>query len=174
MLAVLHNSLNSPYFPVLIILIFVCVFIGLQMYTPGLNSIKSQKVGDFLTSLTLLSSYMKSRVTNGAVSCKKKDVLNLTLVEYKKYADSLTEGFMEAEKLLQEERIFVDDDVPYSTQLIPLSAICAAQFFSYSLRGEDDPKKKGTTGLGAIQLIATELKKLTSVSFSVVYSLFIT
>lgn len=72
---------------------------------------------------------MKSRVTNGAVSCKKKDVLNLTLVEYKKYADSLTEGFMEAEKLLQEERIFVDDDVPYSTQLIPLSAICAAQFF---------------------------------------------
>lgn len=125
MLAVLHNSFNSPYFPVLIILIFVCVFIGLQMYTPGLNSIKSQKVGDFLTSLTLLSSYMKSCVTNGAVSCKKKDVLNLTLVEYKKYADSLTEGFMEAEKLLQEERIFVDDDVPYSTQLIPLSAICA-------------------------------------------------
>ena len=46
-------------------------------------------------------------------------------MEYKKYADSLTEGFMEAEKLLQEERIFVDDDVPYSTQLIPLSAICA-------------------------------------------------
>lgn len=80
---------------------------------------------DFLTSLTLLSSYKKSRITNGAVSCKKKDVLNLTLVEYKKYADSLTEGFMEAEKLLQEERIFVDDDVPYSTQLIPLAAICA-------------------------------------------------
>ena len=36
-----------------------------------------------------------------------------------------SKGFMEAEKLLQEERIFVDDDVPYSTQLIPLSAICA-------------------------------------------------
>lgn len=77
---------------------------------------------DFLTSLTLLSSYMKG----GTVSCKKKDVLNLPLEEYKKYADTLTEGFMEAEKLLQEERIFVDDDVPYSTQLIPLAAICSA------------------------------------------------
>jgi hypothetical protein len=94
------------------------------MYTPGLNSIKSQKVGDFLTSLTLLSSYMKSCVTNGAVSCKKKAVLNLTLEEYKKYADSLTEGFMEAEKLLQEERIFVSRDLPYSTQLIPMAALC--------------------------------------------------
>ena len=46
MISTLHDSFNSPYFPVLIILIFVCVFIGLQMYTPGLNSIKSQKVGD--------------------------------------------------------------------------------------------------------------------------------
>lgn len=40
------DLINSPYFPVLIILIFVCIFICLQIYTPGLNSIKSQKVGD--------------------------------------------------------------------------------------------------------------------------------
>lgn len=75
---------------------------------------------DFLTALTLLSSYK----SGGTVSCKKKDVLNITLDEYKKYADSLSDGFSLAEKLLKEERIFDNRDLPYSTQLIPLSAIC--------------------------------------------------
>lgn len=74
---------------------------------------------DFLTALTLLSSFR----SGGTVSCKKKDVLNLTLGEYKKYADDLCEGFSLAEKLLKEERIFASRDLPYSTQLIPLSAI---------------------------------------------------
>lgn len=75
---------------------------------------------DFLSACTLLSSYKKG----GTISCKKKDVLNLSLIEYKKYADSLTNGFIEAEKLLQEERIFVSKDLPYSTQLIPLAVLC--------------------------------------------------
>ena len=75
---------------------------------------------DFLTACTLLSSYLKG----GTVSCKKKDVLNLTLTEYKKYADVLSEGFVEAEKLLQEERIFDHSNLPYTTQLIPLAVLC--------------------------------------------------
>lgn len=75
---------------------------------------------DFLTALTLLSSFK----AGGTVSCKKKDVLALTLDEYKKYADSLCNGFLLAEKLLQEERIFSSYDLPYSTQLVPLSAVC--------------------------------------------------
>lgn len=75
---------------------------------------------DFLTALTLLSSFMDGKT----VSCKKKDVLGLSLATYKKYADSLCEGFVIAEKLLKEERIFSSRDLPYSTQLIPLSAIC--------------------------------------------------
>lgn len=75
---------------------------------------------DFLTSLTLLSSYKRG----GTVSCKKKDVLNLSLQDYLTYADALTAGFVEAEKILQEERIFVSRDLPYTTQLIPLAALC--------------------------------------------------
>lgn len=75
---------------------------------------------DFLTALTLLASYE----AGGTVSCKKKDVLQLTLDQYKKYADKLTQGFKNAEKLLMEERIFYSRDLPYSTQLIPLSVIC--------------------------------------------------
>lgn len=75
---------------------------------------------DFLTALTLLSSFK----TGGTVSCKKKDVLSLKLTSYKKYADDLCMGFSLADKLLQEERIFSSRDLPYSTQLIPLAAIC--------------------------------------------------
>ncbi len=75
---------------------------------------------DFLTALTLLSSFK----AGGTVSCKKKDVLALQLTAYKKYADDLCKGFSVADKLLQEERIFSSRDLPYSTQLIPLAAIC--------------------------------------------------
>lgn len=75
---------------------------------------------DFLTACTLLSTYQKGRT----VSCKKKDVLNLTLNEYKQYADALSEGFVEAEKILQEERIFSSKDLPYTTQLVPMAVLC--------------------------------------------------
>lgn len=78
---------------------------------------------DFLTALTLLSSY-KNKVAKGTVSCKKKDVLNLTLSDYKQYADILSAGFVEGEKILQEERIFSKKDLPYTTQLIPLAVLC--------------------------------------------------
>lgn len=75
---------------------------------------------DFLTACTLLASYQKGK----AVSCKKKDVLELNLQDYRKYAGPLTEGFVEAEKFLQQERIFSSRDLPYSTQLIPLAVLC--------------------------------------------------
>ncbi|MBQ9763428.1 MAG: DUF262 domain-containing protein [Phascolarctobacterium sp.] len=75
---------------------------------------------DFLAACTLLSSYNKG----GTVSCKKKDILNLTLADFRANEKALSEGFVKAEKLLQEERIFVSHDLPYSSQLIPLAVIC--------------------------------------------------
>ena len=75
---------------------------------------------DFLTACTLLTSYKKG----GTVSCKKKDVLNLSLSDYQSCADALSEGFLEAEKILQEERIFSSKDLPYTTQLIPFAVLC--------------------------------------------------
>lgn len=75
---------------------------------------------DFLTACTLLATYKKG----GTVSCKKKDVLNLTLSEYRMYCEELTTGFVEAEKILQEERIFSNKDLPYTTQFIPLAVLC--------------------------------------------------
>lgn len=81
---------------------------------------------DFITACTLIASYYRNKATNGAtaVSCKKKDVLALQLADYKKYADPLTAGFKEAEKILEEERIFSHRDLPYTTQLIPLAVLC--------------------------------------------------
>ena len=82
--------------------------------------IKVVNATDFLTALTLLSTYKNGKT----VSAKKKDVLNLSLDDYKKYADCLTKGFNETEKILQEERIFSAEDLPYSSQLIPMAVLC--------------------------------------------------
>ena len=79
---------------------------------------------DFLTACALLSSFKKRASNNNVVSCKKKDVLSLTLTEYQQYADLLSTGFIEAEKILQEERIFSKNDLPYTTQLIPFAVLC--------------------------------------------------
>lgn len=78
---------------------------------------------DFLQALTLLVTYeRKKRNPNAAVSCKRKDILKLELNDYKLWADKVTNGFYEAAKFLMEQNVF-SRDLPYATQLIPLSAI---------------------------------------------------
>ncbi len=80
---------------------------------------------DFLTAITLLIRYHKNLMGGLAVSCKRKDILNIELEDYKLYADILTDGFIKASNFLKEQRIFLKRDLPYSTQLIPLSVIFA-------------------------------------------------
>ena len=80
---------------------------------------------DFLTAITLISRYYIKQNGGEAISCKKKDVLKITLEEYKKYADTLTDGFIKCSRFLKEQRIFTARDLPYSTQLIPMSVIFA-------------------------------------------------
>lgn len=78
---------------------------------------------DFLTAITLLDRYYIRQNGGEAISCKKRDVLKLTLETYEKYANELTEGFIQAANFMKEQRIFTARDLPYSTQLIPLSVI---------------------------------------------------
>jgi hypothetical protein len=78
---------------------------------------------DFLTAITLLHRYYVKKNGGEAISCKKKDVLKLSLSEYQQYSDVLTEGFIQAASFLKEQRIFSARDLPYSTQLIPLAVI---------------------------------------------------
>src|SRR5690606_22172102 len=58
-------------------------------------------------------------------SCKRADVLKLTLAEFKSLESALEQGFKRAAELLAEEKIFDARSLPYATQLIPLSTICA-------------------------------------------------
>ena len=78
---------------------------------------------DFLTALTLIVGYKRFKNNGPAVSCKKKDVLNLTLDDYKITADQLTNGYIQVAKFLQEQRIYSGRDLPYTTQLIPMAAV---------------------------------------------------
>lgn len=80
----------------------------------------------FLTAITLLSTYNRS-LTNesGAVSCKRKDVLKISLSDYLTYSEKIERGLIESAKFLAMEKIFDSSSLPYSTQLIPLSTIIA-------------------------------------------------
>ena len=74
----------------------------------------------FLIAMTLLIAMKKGKT----VSCKRKDVLNLYYKDYEEYEEELIEGFRKMYKLLVEMNIFSSYDIPYTTQLIPLSVIC--------------------------------------------------
>ena len=86
---------------------------------------------DFLTSLTLLASYERNRQSplpkdkRPAVNCKRKDVLNLTLAEYRTDANRLESALFKAARFLNREKVFDTRNLAYATQLIPLAAICA-------------------------------------------------
>ena len=87
---------------------------------------------DFLQVVTLLAAYNRRRQhldlnpddeKAPAVSCKRRDVLRLTLEEYRAWADTAAEGLSRTAPFLHGESIFHSHDLPYATQLIPLGAI---------------------------------------------------
>ena len=81
----------------------------------------------FLTTVCLYTSYLNKRLgKTNAVSCKKKDVLNLPYESYIANRDTVLTGFRIAKEfLLRDQCVFRQRDLPYTTQLIPLAAICA-------------------------------------------------
>ncbi len=89
---------------------------------------------DVIQAITLLTTYnsRKSKIKTGvskdelpAVSCKRKDMLMLNLEEYRRHRDLIVNGFIKAAKLIVENHIYNARDLPYNTQLIPLSCILA-------------------------------------------------
>ncbi|HUT54428.1 MAG TPA: DUF262 domain-containing protein [bacterium] len=79
---------------------------------------------ELLQTITLLTTHeRKQKEPDAPVSCKRNDILRLTLNQYKKWAEPATQGFIKAGKLLFQQKIFSNRDLPYSTQLVPLSAI---------------------------------------------------
>ena len=86
----------------------------------------------FLQAITLLATQQrrreKIRVGEPAyliprIGCQKRDVLNLTLAEYNRWADEVEDGFKKAAKFLHRQYVLRERDVPYNTQLIPLAVL---------------------------------------------------
>ena len=75
----------------------------------------------FLTAVTLFTSYHADTMT----TCKKKDVLSLSFEDYTANKQALLDGYKMARKFLFSQYVFRMRDLPYTTQLIPLAAICA-------------------------------------------------
>lgn len=82
----------------------------------------------FLQAVTLYSSFKKKDMLGDAapaISCKRKDILDLPFDDYKESKDAVLEGFKLARKFLFSQYVFRQRDLPYTTQLVPLAAICA-------------------------------------------------
>ncbi len=81
---------------------------------------------DYLAAVTLLASYRRHRAGGKAVGCKRKDILDLELGDYKSAADEIEDGLRRAARFLRREKVLDARDLPYSAQLVPLAAFCAA------------------------------------------------
>lgn len=78
---------------------------------------------DFLQAVSLLATFhRKTTLSDSAVSCKRKDILRLSLDDYMTWADTATEGFLKGAKFMHSQMIFDSRDLPYRTQLVPLAA----------------------------------------------------
>lgn len=89
---------------------------------------------DFLQIVSLLATYdRRRRVVEGnpaaekppAVSCKRKDILRLPLVDYERWADVAHRAVERVVPFLHTEHVFEAKDLPYPTQIVPLAAILA-------------------------------------------------
>jgi hypothetical protein len=103
-----------------------------RLYKYGLlHGIQSN---DVLQAISLLATRARRRAylaTGGPVdaapgiSCKRKDILRLSLEDYKTWIGPVVGGLEAAAKLLFEQKLFAARDLPYRTQLVPLAAILA-------------------------------------------------
>lgn len=75
---------------------------------------------NFLKVIALLVTNSKAGM---AISCKNSDILGLGVADYETWADKVEEGFKEAARFLQEQKIFDAASLPYPAQLVPLTAI---------------------------------------------------
>ena len=87
---------------------------------------------DFLQAIALLVTYTKQldaihRDENEenipGISCKRKDILRLTVDDYQNWANKVEKGFGDAARFLYRQHFFDQRDLPYRTQLVPLAAI---------------------------------------------------
>ena len=102
----------------------------------------------FLQIVTLLTSYSQRRehlakhpddTKAPAITCKRRDILRLSLEDYKKWAEFAEDGLKRVIPFLHYQYIFHYKDLPYTTQLVPLGTIFGwlkGSVQSYVARGQ--------------------------------------
>lgn len=89
---------------------------------------------DYLQAVSLLSTFDRRNLDLAAgrdegsarrVGCRRVDMLNLPLDDYRKWAPAVSDGLRAAAQFLHGEHLFDPRFLPYGSQLIPLAAVFA-------------------------------------------------
>ncbi|MEV6012291.1 DUF262 domain-containing protein [Streptomyces sp. NPDC051976] len=81
---------------------------------------------DFLQAVALVRTWERKQAGAGAaVSCKRRDLLELPLADFDRLAPQVAEAFAWVGDFLQQQCIVRSADLPYRTQLVPLAAVRA-------------------------------------------------
>ena len=103
--------------------------VHLKKQHPVLRNLQSD---DFLQVISLLVTQARRRAaldggtpTDKApgISCKRRDILKLEVADWQTWADRVEAGFVATARFLYRQNIFKARDLPYRTQLVPLTAI---------------------------------------------------
>lgn len=81
---------------------------------------------DFLQAVTLVTTWERKLVKHtAAVSCKRRDLLNLPLGDFIRVAPRVAAAFEWVGEFLTDQLIVRQTDLPYRTQLVPMAAVRA-------------------------------------------------
>ncbi|GAA3618015.1 DUF262 domain-containing protein [Streptomyces chitinivorans] len=81
---------------------------------------------DFLQAVALVRTWeRKQEEPRAAVSCKRRDLLDLPLADFDRLAPRLADAFHWVGAFLERQAIVRTTDLPYRTQLVPLAAVRA-------------------------------------------------
>ena len=103
-----------------------------RIANPSHQVVKEFSDTDLMQAISLLATYEKRMSFLKAnkeaeraprIGCKRVDILDITLDDYKQYSDKIIDGLLDASKFLHKHYIFSPKFLPYGAQLIPLSVI---------------------------------------------------
>ncbi len=92
---------------------------------------------EFLRGLSLLITSRKGNAVG-----HRGDILNISLHDYLTHCDELADAFVAAAEFLAERCILAIDQVPYSSQIIPLAVILARLAEQPGLLDEKEPRDR--------------------------------
>ncbi|MFD8511752.1 DUF262 domain-containing protein [Streptomyces antimycoticus] len=94
---------------------------------------------DFLQAVALVRTWEEKQAgQRSAVSCKRRDLLQLPLTDFRRLAPRVAEAFKWVGAFLEQQCIVRTADLPYRTQLVPLAAVRAILGEELDTPGSDE------------------------------------